>query len=61
MKIKTERRGEVKESKYTVITIGLDRYRLTEIDGRLSINKTSDGDSDLMKIQPITGNQIEIY
>ena len=61
MKIKTERQGEITENKYLVVYIGDDRYRITEsIDGKLCINKTSDGDSHLVKIHPRSGNEIEL-
>ena len=61
MKIKTKRQGEVNENNYLVVYIGDDRYRITEsIDGKLCINKTSDGDSDLVQIHPRRGNEIEL-
>jgi hypothetical protein len=61
MKIKIERRGEIVENKYLVVYIGDDRYRISEsVDGKLCINKTSDGDSDLVQIHPIRGNKIEL-
>jgi len=61
MKIKIERQGEIVENKYLVIYIGEDRYRISEsIDGKLCINKTSDGDSDLVQIHPRSGNEIEL-
>ena len=61
MKIKIERQGEIVENKYLVIYIGEDRYRISEsIDGKLCINKTSDGDCDLVQIHPRSGNEIEL-
>jgi len=61
MKIKIERQSEIVENKYLVVYIGDDRYRISEsIDGKLCINKTSDGDSDLVKIHPRSGNEIEL-
>ena len=61
MKIKIERQGEIVENKYLVVYIGEDRYRISEsIDGKLCINKTSDGDSDLVQIHPRSGNEIEL-
>jgi hypothetical protein len=61
MKIKTKRQGEISENNYLVVYIGESRYRITEsIDGKLCINKTSDGDSDLVQIHPRSGNEIEL-
>lgn len=61
MKIKIERQGEIVENKYLVVYIGDDRYRINEsIEGKLCINKTSDGDSDLVQIHPRSGNEIEL-
>ena len=61
MKIKIERQGEIVENKYLVVYIGDDRYRISEsIDGKLCINKTSDGDSDLVQVHPRSGNEIEL-
>lgn len=61
MKIKTKRQGEIVDNNYLVVYIGEDRYRITEsIDGKLFINKTSDGDSDLVQIHPRSGNEIEL-
>jgi hypothetical protein len=61
MKIKTKRQGEILETKYLVVYIGEDTYRITEsIDGKLCINKTSDGDSCSVKIHPRSGNVIEL-
>ena len=61
MKYKIERDEEPKEVNYITVFIGLDRYRLHEtIDGRLQINKWSDGDSDYLRIHPRTGNEIEL-
>lgn len=42
------------------IFIGEDRYRLTEVDGMLSINKMSDGETDNIRIHPRYTNEIEI-
>ncbi len=61
MKIKIERNGKIENNKYLVVYINDDRYRITEsIDGKLTINKTSDGDSDLMNLHPRSGNEIDI-
>lgn len=61
MKIKINRDESPKEIKRVVIYIGEDRYICMESHGRLEITKMSDGDSDLINIQPRTGNQIDIY
>ena len=62
MKYSTTRDEQPEEVKYLKIFIGLDRYRLTETNqGRLKINKTSDGDSDSINIHPCVGNEIEIF
>ena len=61
MKLKKERHEEPIDVKIITIYIGEERFRLSEsIDGKLSINKYSDGDSDLIKIHPLTGNKIEL-
>ena len=61
MKFKKERDEEPIEVKVITIYIGEERFRLSEsIDGRLSINKYSDGYSDLIQIHPRTGNEIEL-
>ncbi len=61
MKFKKERDEEPIEVKIITIYIGEERFRLSEsIDGKLNINKYSDGDSDLIKINPRTGNEIEL-
>ena len=61
MKIKTVRDEEPVEVKLITIYIGEERFRISEsVDGKLNINKYSDGDSDLIKIHPRTGNEIEL-
>jgi len=61
MQIKTQREGNIIANDYLIVYIGDDRYRITEsIDGKLCINKTSDGDSDLVQIHPRSGNEIEL-
>lgn len=61
MKFKTVREEEPVEVKLITIYIGEERFRISEsVDGKLNINKYSDGDSDLIKIQPRTGNEIEL-
>ena len=61
MKFKKGRDEEPIEVKIITIYIGEERFRLSEsIDGKLNINKYSDSDSDLIKIHPRTGNEIEL-
>jgi hypothetical protein len=61
MKFKTVREEEPVEVKLITIYIGEERFRISEsVDGKLNINKYSDGDSHLIKIQPRTGNEIEL-
>lgn len=61
MKIKLNRNDELVDVNLLLIYIGDETYRLSEsIDGKLNINKTSDGESDLIRIHPRTGNEIEI-
>jgi hypothetical protein len=61
MKFKTKRDDEPQEVTTVTIYIGLERFRLSEsVDGKLTINKYSDGDSDLLQIFPRTGNEIEL-
>ena len=62
MKIRTKRQSEEKEDvKMLIVYIGDDRYRISETnDGRLCINKTSDGETDLIRIHPRSGNEIEL-
>ena len=61
MKFITSREEEPVFAKMITITIGEETYRITEtIDGKLNINKTSDSNSDLIRIHPRTGNEIEL-
>ena len=62
MKIRTKRQEKEKEVVgMLVVYIGDDRYRISEtIDGRLCINKTSDGETDLIRIHPRSGNEVEL-
>ena len=62
MKIRTKRQSEEKEDvKMLVVYIGDDRYRISEsIDGRLCINKTSNGETDLVRVHPRSGNEVEL-
>lgn len=61
MKIRVERDEEPKEVKQVVIYIGDERYICKASFGDLEITKISDGDSDLINIQPISTNQINLY
>ena len=60
MKYKIKRDDEPKKVEYITIYIGLERYRLTEKNGNLAVNKMSDGDTDDIFISPKCSNQIEI-
>lgn len=42
------------------VYIGLDRYRLTEVNGCLNITKMSDGDTDAISVHPVVSNEIRI-
>ena len=62
MKYTTGRHGDttVKTDK-VIIYIGEDRYRLTEsVDGKLTVNKMSDGLSDNINVHPRYANEIEV-
>lgn len=62
MEIRTTRQTNIREKvDILIVYIGEDRYTLKETnDGRLQINKVSDGDSDLIRVHPRTGNEIGI-
>lgn len=62
MKIRTTRQTEEKtEVNILIVYIGEDRYSIKETnDGRLQINKVSDSDTDLIRIHPRSGNEIEL-
>ena len=62
MKIRTKVRSEeIIETDFLMIYIGDERYRISEsTDGRLCVNKTSDGDSDSIKLHPRYSNEVEI-
>lgn len=62
MKYTTGRHGDtaVKADKI-IVYIGEDRYRLTEsVDGKLTVNKMSDGLSDDINIHPRYANEIDV-
>jgi hypothetical protein len=63
MKYTTKKHGdETIQTDKIIIYIGEDRYRLTEsVDGKLNINKISDGLSDNININPRYANEIEIF
>tara|TARA_R110000868_G_scaffold76573_2_gene220097 strand:- start:29775 stop:29966 length:192 start_codon:yes stop_codon:yes gene_type:complete len=49
------------ETNRLIVFIGENRYRLTEsVDGKLTMNKMSDGDSDDIRIHPRYSNEIEV-
>lgn len=61
MEIIINRDEELTKVNNIIVYIGDERFRLTEsVDGRLNIIKYSDGDSDLIKIHPRMGNEIEL-
>jgi hypothetical protein len=61
MKFKIHRDIEPVDIDILTIYIGDERFRLSESkDGKLNIIKYSDGQSDLIKIHPRTGNEIEL-
>ena len=62
MKIRTKSQIKEKEDvNILIVYIGDDRYRISEtIDGRLCINKTSDGETDLVRVHPRSGNELEL-
>jgi hypothetical protein len=64
MKIIKGRNEDSIEVKRISVIIGDNQYILTEsIDGKLNVNKISDSDefeSDLIRIYPRTGNEIEL-
>jgi hypothetical protein len=61
MKIRVERDETPQEVKQVIIYIGEDRYTCKESFGRLEITKISDGDSDIINVQPRSGNQIDLF
>lgn len=62
MEIRTTIQTEERETvSILIIYIGDDRYSIKETnDGRLQINKFSDGETDLIRIHPRSGNEIEL-
>jgi hypothetical protein len=61
MTYKINRDDDPIEAKVIRVQIGLDRYRITETaDGKMNINKVSDGDSDTICVYPRAVNEIEI-
>lgn len=62
MEIRTTRQTEkTQEVSILIVYIGLDRYSIKETnDGRLQINKVSDGETDLIRVHPRSGNKIEL-
>ena len=62
MKIITGRlEDNAKEIQRIVLFIGENRYRITEsVDGKMTINKMSDGISDNINVHPRYANEIDI-
>jgi len=62
MKYSIGKRGETAiEAKKVIIHIGQERYRLTEsVDGRLTINKISEGENDSINVHPRYANEIDV-
>jgi hypothetical protein len=62
MKYTTGRqKEEAVEIKRIIIYIGEDTYRLNEsVDGRLTVNKTSDGMQENISVHPRYANEIDI-
>jgi len=62
MKIRIERGDKpVDVQRSIVVYIGHDRFRISESkQGRMIINKASDGISDNINVHPCTANEIEI-
>lgn len=60
MEVEVKSTSGTKEIRYINITIGNNRYRVSEsIDGKLCINK-SDGDDGSLMVFPRTSNEIEL-
>lgn len=52
---------EIEDQASIVIYIGEDRYRISETNqGRMNINKMSDGITDHIRVHPCVANEIEI-
>ena len=60
MKYKINEESKFKGSSYITIHIGLNKYRLTENDNKLIINKTSNNEIDKIHILSMYTNQISI-
>lgn len=60
MTYSTHRDDTPKEIDHLRVFIGLDRYRLTEVNGCLNITKMSDGETDAISIRPVVSNEIRI-
>lgn len=61
MKIKINRDDTPIEIKRIKILIGEERFTLTEsVDGRLNINKISEGDTDEIQVFSRCSNEIEL-
>lgn len=62
MKIQLGRDAQcIETDKRVKVEIGENKYYLTEsVDGKLNINKISDGDTDAIMVFPRISNEIEI-
>ena len=62
MKLVTGRlEDNAEEVQRIVVFIGEDRYRITEsVDGKMTINKMSDGISDNINVHPRYANEIDV-
>lgn len=62
MKIVTGRlEDNAEEVQRIVVFIGDNRYRITEsVDGKMTINKMSDGISDNINVHPRCANEIDV-
>lgn len=61
MKVRRKREEAFEDVKRVVISIGEVRYNLSEsVDGKLVVNKISDGDTDYLMVFPRYANEIEL-
>jgi hypothetical protein len=61
MKVKLKRDDEPTEVKMVRVMIGNTTYRLDEsVDGKLTINKTTDDDIQSLMVFPRSGNEIDV-
>lgn len=48
------------EADRIMICIGEERFRITESFGKMTVNKTTDGISDILNVNPRYANEIDI-